>query len=96
MNLTIAYDYWTRLLPLVTQDEQTTRDVRNLLGGLELRDPSLKSNVTKPVASPGLQLRVQVNELLVDSISPNDSVFVYAKAMQGTTHAASGQTTYGS
>ena len=82
-----AHDAWTTLLPLIPNDPESVAEVRKLIHMVEQRDPSLAQR------DPGLTdtapeikvLTVSVNlaDVLRQKAAPEDSVFVYAKAMNG-------------
>ena len=79
-----AHAYWTRLLPLIEDNPQSVREVRNLLRILEEREPAL-AEAGAVVASGQRQLNVSVDitpELRAQA-SPDTAVFVYARAQQG-------------
>ncbi len=75
-----AYDYWTRLLPLLENDEESSQQVRQLISKVEERDPTLK---TKAVTGKSLTLEVSLADSVRHLVSGSDLVFVYAKAMNG-------------
>ncbi len=80
-----AHRYWTQLLPLITDNPDSTREIRSLLASLEERDPEL-ANAAAEAASGGdsrLSLVVDISPQLKSKAKPDDAVFVYAKAMQG-------------
>ena len=77
-----AHRYWSLLLPLIADNQASSREVRGLLATLEERDPEL----VKTVASAGgarIKLLVDISAELKAKASPDTPVFVYAKAMQG-------------
>jgi cytochrome c-type biogenesis protein CcmH len=77
-----AHRYWSLLLPLIADNQASSREVRGLLATLEERDPEL----VKTVASAGgarIKLLVDISAELKAKASPDTAVFVYAKAMQG-------------
>lgn len=79
-----AHRYWTQLLPLISDNPASTREIQGLLTVLEERDPEL---VSASAASSGgggsLSLVVDISPQLKAKAKPGDAVFVYAKAMQG-------------
>jgi len=79
-----AHNYWSTLLPLVQDNPQSAQEIRSLLAMLEKRVPELASQTT-PAAPAGRQLTLQVDisDALRARASPDSTVFVYAKAMQG-------------
>ena len=76
----LAYDYWSRLLPMIQDDPQSEQEVRRLISVLEQRDPSLQSKV---VTGNSLTLIVNLSDEIKHLADENDMVFVYAKAMNG-------------
>jgi len=77
-----AHRYWSLLLPLIADNQASSREVRGLLATLEERDPGL----AKTMASAGgarITLLVDISAELKAKASPDTPVFVYAKAMQG-------------
>lgn len=79
-----AHRYWTQLLPLITDNPESTSEIKNLLASLEQRNPEL-ATATSTAASGGgsIQVAVDISAELRARASPEVSVFVYAKAMQG-------------
>lgn len=80
-----AHRYWTQLLPLITDNPDSTREIRSLLANLEEREPELASAAAEPASGSGsrLSLVVDISPQLKSKAKPEDAVFVYAKAMQG-------------
>jgi len=76
----LAHDYWTRLLPLIDEDPESIREVRGLIDALEQIDPKLQSDLATGAI---LTLAVSLSEAIQHLANENDSVFVYAKAMNG-------------
>jgi cytochrome c-type biogenesis protein CcmH len=79
-----AHRYWTQLLPLIADDPESTREIKNMLHMLEQRDPEL-TTAAAPSAGAGsnIQVAVDISAELRARASPDAVVFVYAKAMQG-------------
>ena len=77
-----AHRYWTRLLPLVADNPDSTREIKSLLAMLEERDSDLVT-AAAPSVSNQLSLVVDISPQLKARAKPEDAVFVYAKAMQG-------------
>lgn len=75
-----AYDYWTRLLPLLGNDPESSQQVRQLISEVEQRDPALQ---TEAVSGKSLTLAVSLSDSIRHLVSESDLVFVYAKAMNG-------------
>jgi cytochrome c-type biogenesis protein CcmH len=75
-----AHQYWSTLLPMISDNAESTNEVTEMLAMLEQRDPSL----VKAVATDReLKLRIDISAELRAQASPETAVFVYAKAMQG-------------
>ena len=81
----LAHEYWRSMLPLISEDAESSAEVRRLLAILEKRDPSIEAVTTVAVAPAvaSISLKVDLDVTLRDQAAPGDSVFVYAKAMQG-------------
>jgi cytochrome c-type biogenesis protein CcmH len=77
-----AHEYWSLLLPMIGDNPESENEVRELLAMLEVRDPSLVTEVAV-ATDQALNLRVDINAELRAQASPETAVFVYAKAMQG-------------
>lgn len=78
-----AYEYWTMLLPLIADNPQSTAEIKNLIGILEARDPSLVEKSSDPDAVALVTLQVDISPDLKAQSKPEQTVFIYAKAMQG-------------
>ncbi len=80
-----AHRYWTRLLPLIADNPSSSHEVAAMITRLEERDPSLAqaSAGSDAAAAAALSLAVDINPDLRSRAGPDDTVFVYAKAMQG-------------
>jgi len=82
-----AYDAWTTLLPLISNDTESVAEVRKLIHMVEQRDPTLAQRDPGLTATaPEIRvLTVSVNlaDVLRQKAAPEDSVFVYAKALNG-------------
>lgn len=80
-----AYHYWSLLLPMIGDDNESAGEIRELLAVLEQRDPSLSeaSSAQSSAAGRELTLRVDISSELRAQADPGTAVFVYAKAMQG-------------
>ena len=85
-----AYTSWTRLLPLVESDPASSAEINRLIKTLEQRDSQLATlspasiSTTAPTpAGRTVSLSVNLDEKMRQGASPDDLVFVYAKAMSG-------------
>jgi len=77
-----AHRYWSLLLPLIADNQASSREVRGLLATLEERDPQLAKTAAADNAA-GINLVVDISAELKARAGPDTAVFIYAKAMQG-------------
>jgi cytochrome c-type biogenesis protein CcmH len=84
-NFKKAHQYWVDLLPKISNDRESSYEVRSLITMMEERDPEIvKFDENSPPADfASVVLAVDINEDLRNQSDPEDSVFVYAKAMNG-------------
>jgi cytochrome c-type biogenesis protein CcmH len=75
-----AHATWTQLLPLIQSDPASNDEIRELIRILEQRDPQLSTSFA---VGRVLNLAVSLSESIRQLAAPGDSVFVYAKAMDG-------------
>jgi cytochrome c-type biogenesis protein CcmH len=75
-----AHRYWTQLLPLISDNPGSTREIKSLIAMLEERDPKLASEADRKSM---LNVVVDINADLRSRANPGAAVFIYAKAMQG-------------
>ncbi len=75
-----AHASWVQLLPLIQNDPASSSEIRELIRVLEQRDPQLSASVAD---SNVLNLSISLSENIRQLAAPGDSVFVYAKAMDG-------------
>jgi cytochrome c-type biogenesis protein CcmH len=75
-----AHASWVRLLALIENDPESVAEISELIKVLEQRDPSLASMA---VEIRSLTLKVELSNSLRQLVKPDDSVFVYAKAVNG-------------
>ena len=89
-----ALDYWQRLLPKVQDDAQSYQEVRQLIHATQkdlgiavtadntpaVRTP--QANVASDV-SKGIRVRVTLDPNLAGKVKPDDSLFVFARAVNG-------------
>jgi len=75
-----AHAAWTQLLPLIQNDPASKDEIRDLIRALEQRDPQLSASVA---VGRVLNLSVSLSDSIRQLVAPGDSVFVYAKAMDG-------------
>ena len=81
-----AISYWQRLLPLLASDPKSSEEVKSLIlqagGTIPTSDPT--STASTPIAdTDGVRALVSISAELLSNTSPDDLVFVYAKAVQG-------------
>lgn len=80
-----ALDYWRRAEPLFADNPQSQSELRQLIARAEqaVGEPAA-APADKPAAEGGsLTVNVFLAEALVDQVSPEDTLFVLARAMQG-------------
>jgi len=75
-----AHALWSQLMPLIQNDPESSTEVRELIGLLEQREPQLSASAAVVRV---LNLSISLAENLRHLAAPGDSVFVYAKAMDG-------------
>lgn len=78
-----AYDYMSALLPQVANDAQSTSEVNRVIALLQHQHPSLESDIKEQPLSRSLKVSVSLDHSLKQQVSPDDTVFVYAKALNG-------------
>ncbi len=90
----LAIDYWGRLQPKLADDPASQQKVSQLIAGA--RDKAGDSDsapagaqaaadetAAAPAAPEGVRLRVSMTPAMAAIASPEDSLFIYAKAVQG-------------
>jgi len=91
-----AISYWNLLLPLL-QDEQSENEVKNMIrqakrkSASDFSDSSIsiataesKTMVVKQKITGRLQVRVRLDKRLYKEVSKDDTVFIFAKAISGS------------
>ena len=81
-----AADYWQRMLPLVEPDSEDARMIQgNINEARNLAGVPLEKKASKPVAvaKGGLRGTVKLAPELLAKASPEDSVFIFARAANG-------------
>ncbi|GAB7529727.1 c-type cytochrome biogenesis protein CcmI [Pseudomonas sp. 3A(2025)] len=76
----LAVDYWTRLQGLLPAQDPS-RDA--LQGGIERARANLSGGTPAAVAEQTLKVRVQLADGLKSQVQPGDSVFIFARAVDG-------------
>lgn len=78
-----ALRHWKRLQPLLLDDDvQSQTEVRQLIASAEEK-LGHKVEVKEAVPAAKLTVQVSLDPALVDKARPTDTLFVYARAMQG-------------
>ena len=81
-----AVSHWQKLLPLLASDPQSTEEVKSLIlqagGSIPTTDPTSTNN-SLSADSNGVQAMVSISPEMLSRASPDDLVFVYAKAVEG-------------
>lgn len=75
-----AHAAWTRLLPLIQGDPESKAEISGLIRELEQRNPQLTAAVS---GGSILNLSISLSDNIRQLAVPEDSVFVYARAMDG-------------
>jgi cytochrome c-type biogenesis protein CcmH len=80
-----AHRYWNQLLPLIADNQESTKEVKRLISMLEQNNPDIKQPEIKQVSinAKSISLEIDISDELKNKANPEDLVFVYAKAMQG-------------
>ena len=89
-NYAVAIDYWQRLTPLLANDQASLAEVEQLIGLAKAQ-----MGDTQPIISPAdgqpetasnpvsIFVSVTLSPALAKDINPGDTLFVYAKAVDG-------------
>lgn len=87
-----AFDYMNALLPLVANDEQSVTEVNRVIALLQHQDstliatdkqPEIQAETKEQAVGRSLTVSVDLDDSLNQQASPEDVVFVYAKAASG-------------
>lgn len=82
-----AYDHWTKLLPLLTDDPDSTQEVKILLAELRNKQPDLPAvdGQAEDIASTtsGLKVSVTLDPRWNAEVEAGQLLYIYAKAEQG-------------
>lgn len=80
-----AFDYWTRLLPTLSDDPQSSDELRAMLMQLKQKNPDLPELdlATAVVNEDGLMVEVSLDPKLSAEVQAGDLLFIYAKAAEG-------------
>jgi cytochrome c-type biogenesis protein CcmH len=84
----LAVQHWRKLEPMMQDDSASLNEVRNLIARAEQklgRPVTAQVAPTEPVAASGVALKVTVSldAALQDKASPEDTVFIFARAVAG-------------
>lgn len=85
-NHKLALEYWERLQPMVKDDPESRERVASLIAVARERaglPPPASPREAPAVASPGVRVRVRLAPELQSRARPEDSLFIYARALQG-------------
>ena len=83
-----AVQHWRKLEPMMQNDPTSLNEVRNLIARAEQklgRTVTVETAPAKPAAISGVALKVTVSldASLQDKVSAEDTVFIFARAMEG-------------
>lgn len=78
-----AVEHWQKLLPLLASDPQSSEEVASLILQAGGTLPSASSNATATADTDGVRATVSISPELLSRTSPDDLVFIYAKAVSG-------------
>lgn len=80
-----AYDYFTKLLPMVSADPQSTAELQTRIESLRSRQADLPEVSVSVSADSAAEIKVSIalDSRLASSVNPDDLLFVYAKAATG-------------
>lgn len=83
-----AISYWNLLLPML-KDEQSITEVKGLIrrarkkGNIDVAEMSITPKTQKEANQAGLSLKVNISKSILSKVSKTDTVFVFAKAVNG-------------
>ncbi len=89
-----ALTHWYKLYPLLNNNIEGQTQLRSMISNVEsnmtpAEVAAVKSAAPAPVAQPladngvGIKVNVSLDEALYEKVSVNDTLFIFAKAMQG-------------
>jgi cytochrome c-type biogenesis protein CcmH len=80
-----ARTYWERLIAVVPQDSDIARSVQGSIAEARQLEGAAMPAIKQPVAATGLSIKgeVTVSPALMERVSPSDTLFVFARAVQG-------------
>jgi cytochrome c-type biogenesis protein CcmH len=86
-----ALQYWQKLQKMFPPESKSYQEVTNLITQIQDQQPGLQAEKTaltddenRKIEKPAeLQVKVNLSQQLKDKVSPEDTVFIYAQAMNG-------------
>ena len=79
-----AFDYWVKLLPLLSKEPESAADVKRMLIALKEKHADLPElNFGAAVADSKLTVNVSLDNKLLVRAKPGSTLFIYAKAATG-------------
>jgi len=86
-----ALQYWQKLQKMFPPESKSYQEVTNLITQIQDQQPGLQAEKTaltddenRKIGKPAeLQVKVNLSQQLKDKVSPEDTVFIYAQAMNG-------------
>lgn len=79
-----AIEYWRKAETLLINDPRSLNELRGLVQRAEARLKGDKlAEVKKTSSSASITVKVELAKALKDKVKPNDTVFIYARAVQG-------------
>ncbi|MBC8210869.1 MAG: c-type cytochrome biogenesis protein CcmI [Gammaproteobacteria bacterium] len=81
-----AYDYFARLVPMLSNDPQSIAELESRMSALREQKPDLPPAINMAAAAPAvaqITLSISLDSSLASRAQPDDLVFVYAKASSG-------------
>lgn len=79
-----AISYWQKLLPLIASDPQSTEEVKSLILQAGGAVPTGTPSASAANSQDSVTASVRVSDTLASRIQPDDVVFIYAKAFNGS------------
>ncbi len=84
-NYSAAHEFWSMLLPLIADNQESSQEVMRLMATLEQREPTLASGSSAIASTVTAEIivKVDISPELKAKTQPEQAVFVYAKALNG-------------
>ena len=101
-NHSKALTYWYRLRPILTEDASALAQLNDLIKGAESQlnekevaelkqaAPVIEAPIIETAVTAEIVVSVELDPAFKDKVSATDTVFIFAKAIQGATNAVSG------